>query len=678
MINKVASHNLKLSLIGIFSFCSIFLNAELFAAVDDYREEELTAEMIKENSSWKYVNIKQEQFIDQLSKNNAELEQDNRSLKADHDMMLVELRKTKLENKLAIFKLKTVTLDNIKLKKNLSWMKSELEKQSSSADSLAKDLYECKRNSAQFQAQAEFLEKTQMETPESFKKTKANWEAVLHKTNNEKISLENKLQNAQIEKSKITQRFNFVLKDNLKLRREIKELKAKFVNFSTVKKDLVLAKEKEEELNALVEVMKAKHAKEIESFKNANEQQQLEIEKVILDKNKTKDELISVSSQKEDLNLKLNSITKENEQMKKDLAYLQGELQNLEQEKNLGMGSLKKQTQELKEDLDNLQISKVNPLIIENKNYKVEVSDLKSEKDKLVERINIANKENSQLQLQLAQVSESLAKSNRENDRIKKDLTQKQNDLENKEQDKKVEITNLSIEKNKLLDKVDAAVKENAQLQIQVTQLISALSQTKSDLMHSNNEKTQLMEKFKLLTKENSKFKDEVAELGRLQMQLDNALAENKLLKNKLEHSEVVTVKQKEKDKPVGKDKVVALSSDGEVAKLKKESADMHYNLGVILQKDNKLDEAIQEYTKALELNAQDAGAHYNLGLIFSIYKNNRDKAIEHYRKYLELSPDEPDAQIVKVKLTQLESEQQVWGDSQAKSLGEKEKLGRW
>ena len=111
-------------------------------------------------------------------------------------------------------------------------------------------------------------------------------------------------------------------------------------------------------------------------------------------------------------------------------------------------------------------------------------------------------------------------------------------------------------------------------------------------------------------------------------------------------------------------------------ARLKREAADMHYNLGVILQGQNKYDEAIREYEKVLESRPDDAAANFNLALIYDAAKNKRDEAIEHYRKYLKIGPEAEDALKVKERLNELEAENKVWGEPGAKGI--RENKGRW
>jgi tetratricopeptide (TPR) repeat protein len=80
-----------------------------------------------------------------------------------------------------------------------------------------------------------------------------------------------------------------------------------------------------------------------------------------------------------------------------------------------------------------------------------------------------------------------------------------------------------------------------------------------------------------------------------------------------------------------------------------KETANMHYNLGVFYTKNKEYTRAIAEFEKAIELTPDDAYAHFNLGYIYAEYLSNRNKAIEQFRKFLRLAKnDDKDVDWVK------------------------------
>ena len=76
---------------------------------------------------------------------------------------------------------------------------------------------------------------------------------------------------------------------------------------------------------------------------------------------------------------------------------------------------------------------------------------------------------------------------------------------------------------------------------------------------------------------------------------------------------------------------------------LKFDHADAHYNLGIALKDQGKLDEAVAAYRTALELKPDHADAHNNLGNALK-GQGKLDEAVAAFRKALELKPDHADA----------------------------------
>ncbi len=64
-----------------------------------------------------------------------------------------------------------------------------------------------------------------------------------------------------------------------------------------------------------------------------------------------------------------------------------------------------------------------------------------------------------------------------------------------------------------------------------------------------------------------------------------------------------------------------------------------HNNLGNVLLKEGKLDEAITHFQEALRIKANDIKAHYNLGNCY-LLKNEMYRAIQQYQEALKLSPN--------------------------------------
>jgi tetratricopeptide (TPR) repeat protein len=67
--------------------------------------------------------------------------------------------------------------------------------------------------------------------------------------------------------------------------------------------------------------------------------------------------------------------------------------------------------------------------------------------------------------------------------------------------------------------------------------------------------------------------------------------------------------------------------------------AGAHNIMGIALQKQNKLEEAIEAYSKALSIKPDYADAHNNMGIALKD-QGKLDEAIEAYNKALSIKPD--------------------------------------
>jgi Flp pilus assembly protein TadD len=74
---------------------------------------------------------------------------------------------------------------------------------------------------------------------------------------------------------------------------------------------------------------------------------------------------------------------------------------------------------------------------------------------------------------------------------------------------------------------------------------------------------------------------------------------------------------------------------------LSPEQEDLHYNLGIALARQGKVDEAKKHYEKALELFPDYAEAQNNLGNLL-LSQNKMDEAIALFRKAIQNSPENP------------------------------------
>ncbi|MFL5344809.1 MAG: social motility TPR repeat lipoprotein Tgl [Hyalangium sp.] len=70
------------------------------------------------------------------------------------------------------------------------------------------------------------------------------------------------------------------------------------------------------------------------------------------------------------------------------------------------------------------------------------------------------------------------------------------------------------------------------------------------------------------------------------------------------------------------------------------QSADIHYNLGVQAQQAGKIQEALSEFQRAVELDPDNADAQNALGILLHLSFRRHSDAIEHYQKALEVRPN--------------------------------------
>ena len=63
-----------------------------------------------------------------------------------------------------------------------------------------------------------------------------------------------------------------------------------------------------------------------------------------------------------------------------------------------------------------------------------------------------------------------------------------------------------------------------------------------------------------------------------------------------------------------------------------------HNNLGIVLARNGRTDDAIKHYLAALRIKPDFVQAHYNLGKAF-YRKGNLDMALEHFQKAVQIDP---------------------------------------
>jgi len=76
---------------------------------------------------------------------------------------------------------------------------------------------------------------------------------------------------------------------------------------------------------------------------------------------------------------------------------------------------------------------------------------------------------------------------------------------------------------------------------------------------------------------------------------------------------------------------------------IKPNHADAYYNMGIILTKQGKLEEAIVAYNKAISSQPDYADAYYNMGIVLK-EQSKLEEAIVAYNKAISINPDYPEA----------------------------------
>lgn len=69
--------------------------------------------------------------------------------------------------------------------------------------------------------------------------------------------------------------------------------------------------------------------------------------------------------------------------------------------------------------------------------------------------------------------------------------------------------------------------------------------------------------------------------------------------------------------------------------------------LGILLRRQGRFEEAESAYRQALQFDPDYALAHYNLGVLYDLYQQQHELAVEHYERYVALAAG-PDASVDK------------------------------
>lgn len=140
------------------------------------------------------------------------------------------------------------------------------------------------------------------------------------------------------------------------------------------------------------------------------------------------------------------------------------------------------------------------------------------------------------------------------------------------------------------------------------------------------------------------------AQLKELNSKFD---AEKEQLSNELEKYKKKYSQELEKNNTAAREKNNLPQKFSDVVNkneaLIKETAGMHYNLGVFFIKNSEYDRAVVEFEKAIEMYPEDPYSYYNLGYIYAQYLSDRKKAVKYFRQFLQfVNSGDKDAEWVK------------------------------
>lgn len=167
--------------------------------------------------------------------------------------------------------------------------------------------------------------------------------------------------------------------------------------------------------------------------------------------------------------------------------------------------------------------------------------------------------------------------------------------------------------------------------------------QEKTNLQKENNQlKSNFNQSEGQISKLNAYSLKLSRDLGQSQQELAKTRKEINELNSRLETSRKDYASAVQKNKLLERKILDTPAKFTELARqnktLIKQTANMHYNLGVFYTKNKEYARSVAEFEKAVELNPSDAYAYFNLGYIYAEYMVNRVKAIEYFRKYLNLA----------------------------------------
>jgi len=197
--------------------------------------------------------------------------------------------------------------------------------------------------------------------------------------------------------------------------------------------------------------------------------------------------------------------------------------------------------------------------------------------------------------------------------------------------DFKDHIDDLQGEKGELKDQI-----ENLKNYIEKKEIeYKIIDETKRQLAEANKDKEKLKREILNLEEKTRKLEAE-----KLAFEADGELYRRQYVELRDRYQEALSVnKRLERKLSEVPRKFAEIARENKL--LLKETALMHYNLGVFYTEEGQHKRAVAEFEKSIDLNPEDAYAYFNLGYIYAEHLVNRSRAIQYFRKYLKLADKE-------------------------------------
>ncbi len=318
-------------------------------------------------------------------------------------------------------------------------------------------------------------------------------------------------------------------------------------------------------------------------------------------------------------------------------------------------------TKDVNQSLKSLT-QKYQKLTAENESLKSRYTQLEADRDNVLTQTKILLKEKTKyisvqemydkLKTQHDALAELKAKNENEIQRLTTDLQDKSEKLEVLEMDHK--------------DKVDQLNGLRSEHQV--------LSNAYKAKIENSPEYKKWMRELADVRKERNDLRNDTQRLGnqlkRLSADLKKSLERNlKIAKQNAKYQKELQALKIERKKLIEQDKQWKASVNElpqrfkdmatENKRLLRETAEMHYNLGVFYTQNRVYPMALKEFTRALEFNPNSPRIHYNLGYLYAEELGKHEQAMAHFKRYLELDPHSKESEIIRSYML----ERQSFGD---------------